>query len=148
MHEDLSSLAFVNGYLSVMALESQNIKARMLTHLQEIMEDGEAYGWPVVQYYHAAWLQHMEQGRVSWEDETTKLKLRRALVWHRVLLPTESSSAPSHPTRQQAAGDEAQSLTTRRLPAPHARWQHSLLSMFPTHLVLHPSPPSSTLAFS
>ena len=43
MYKDISSMAFVNEYLSVMALESQNVKSRMATHLQEIMEDGEAY---------------------------------------------------------------------------------------------------------
>ena len=38
VYEDLSSMVCVNGYLSVMPLESQDIKARMLTHLQEIMD--------------------------------------------------------------------------------------------------------------
>ena len=92
-------MAFMNGYLSVMALESQDIKPRMLTHLQEIMEDGEACGWPVIQSYHVAWLQHLEQCQATWEDKATKLKLIWALVWHQILLPTESSSAPSYPTR-------------------------------------------------
>ena len=62
MYYELSSMAFVNGYLSVMALESQQVKVRMLAHLQEMMEDGEAYGWPIVLSYHVAWLQHLEQG--------------------------------------------------------------------------------------
>ena len=52
VYEALSKLAFVNGYLSVLTLELKNIKARMLTDLQEVMEDGEPYGWPVVWSYH------------------------------------------------------------------------------------------------
>ena len=48
----------------------------MLTHLKEIMEDGEAYGWLVVWSYNVAWLQHLVQEQATWEDEATKLKLR------------------------------------------------------------------------
>ena len=39
-------MAFMNEYLSVMELESQDIKARMLTHLQEIMKVGRLMGGP------------------------------------------------------------------------------------------------------
>ena len=55
-------MAFVNGYLTVMAIESVQIKLRMLTHLQELMDDVQDYGWPTVKSYHATWLQHLEQG--------------------------------------------------------------------------------------
>ena len=61
MYEELSSMASVNGYLAVTALESEQIKGRMLSHLQEIMEDGEAYVWSIVRSYHVNWLQHLEQ---------------------------------------------------------------------------------------
>ena len=47
----------------------------MLDHLQELMEDGEHYGWPVVWGYHAAWLQYMEQGQEAWGNEAAKLQL-------------------------------------------------------------------------
>ena len=46
-----------------MAKEPEKIKTRMLTHLQEIMEDGQYYGWLVVKSYHMAWLQHLVQSR-------------------------------------------------------------------------------------
>ena len=55
-------MAFVNGYISVMAMEMEQVKVRMLSHLQEMMEDGEAYGWPAILSYDAAWLQHFEHG--------------------------------------------------------------------------------------
>ena len=45
------------------------LRDKMAIHLQEMMEDGETFGWPVVRAYHAAWLQVLapapEQGRVT-----------------------------------------------------------------------------------
>ena len=77
-------MAFVNGYLSIIARLMVTIRNQMATHLEELMEDGEIFRWPVVRAYHAAWLQHLEQGRATWADEGIKLKLRRALIWHGV----------------------------------------------------------------
>ena len=71
----------------------------MAIHQQEMMEDGETFRSPVVLAYHAAWHQHLEQGRATLEDKVIRLKLRRALVWHRVAPPTNPHpSAPSLPT--------------------------------------------------
>ena len=67
-------MGFVNGYLTVIARETENIKDRMLSHLQELMEDGQHYGWATVRSYHVALLQNLEQGQATWEDEETKLK--------------------------------------------------------------------------
>ena len=52
----------MNGYLSVMAKEMEQVKVRMLNHLQEMMEDRKAYGWPAVLLCATlgAWLSHME----------------------------------------------------------------------------------------
>ena len=72
----------------------------MSGHLQEMMEDGETFGWPVVRAYHAVWLQHLEQGRAMWHNETTKLKLRRALVWHRIAPSSQPRSTPASTTPQ------------------------------------------------
>ena len=83
VYEELDSMAFVNGYLTVMGRETHHVKSKMLSHLQERMEDGESYGWPAVHAYHATWLQHLEQGWVTWDDEVTKMKFCGALVWHR-----------------------------------------------------------------
>ena len=63
----------------------------MSAHLKEIMEDGETFGWPTVRAYNAVWLQHIEQGRATWDDETTWLKLHRSLMSHRMA----PSSRPS-----------------------------------------------------
>ena len=50
------SMAFVNGYLAVIARELEQINARMRTHLQELMEDGQHCGWLEVKSYHTSWL--------------------------------------------------------------------------------------------
>ena len=83
VYEDLSAMLFVNGYLEVLAMVKDDTEELMLSHLQELMANGEAYRWPVVLAYHAAWLQHLEQGRAAWTDLNAKLKLRQALVWQR-----------------------------------------------------------------
>ena len=64
----------------------------MLKHLQELMEDAEHYGWPILRAYHAAWLQHIEQGRAVWGDVSTKFRLQHVVVWHHVVTLVE----PSH----------------------------------------------------
>ena len=89
-----------------MVLDSDQVKERMLAHLQEMMEDGEAYNWSMARSYHVAWLQHVEQGQATWDDQATKFKLRRALIWHCILPPTKASSAPSQPSRQQSAANK------------------------------------------
>ena len=43
VYEHLSSMALVNVYVVVMPLESDQVKERMLVHLQEMMEDEEPY---------------------------------------------------------------------------------------------------------
>ena len=57
------------------------------------MEDGETFRWPMVRAYHT--VQQSEQGRtVTWNDEVTRLKLQRSLVWHRIA-PSSTSPKPS-----------------------------------------------------
>ena len=73
----------------------------MLHHLQELMEDAEAYGWKSVHSYHPAWLQQLVQGWTSLADEDKKLKLRRALVWHRV----QESTAIERVSQKMEQGD-------------------------------------------
>ena len=44
VYEDLSSMSFVNAYLEVLATMKDNTKELMLSHLHELMADGEAMG--------------------------------------------------------------------------------------------------------
>ena len=83
-------------------IDDQDTNGRILTHLQELLADGEAYGWPVVLVYHAAWLQHLQQGLAMWRDHNTKLKLRHALVWHRVTPNPKASATSAQPCKQPA----------------------------------------------
>ena len=88
-------MAFVNGYLTIMSLQKDAPRIKMAAHLQDMMEDGEIFGWPLVKVYHVVWFQHLNQGRVTWNDEATRLKLCRALVWHRIAPSPQASATPA-----------------------------------------------------
>ena len=47
----MSLALFSNGYLAIVAEESNSVKDIMLRHLQELFEDVEVYGWMVVREY-------------------------------------------------------------------------------------------------
>ena len=79
-----------------MAQQTFIIRNQMATHLQEQLGDGEIFRWPIVWAYHAAWLQHLEQYRATSADEGIKLKIRRALAWHRVAPPESSAPTSKH----------------------------------------------------
>ena len=88
-------MAFVTGLLTIMDLQSEALRRKMSAHLKEIMEDGETFGCPMGRAYHTVWLQHLEQGRATWDDEITRLKLHRALVWHRMAPSSQPSPTPA-----------------------------------------------------
>ena len=46
----------------------------MASHLEESMGDVELYGWERVRAYHRVWLNQLEQGRATWEDEEEKVR--------------------------------------------------------------------------
>ena len=100
VYKELSVMTFVRGYLILMDSQPQNIKALMDSHLTDLMENGEAYGWPVVRDVHSTWWQHIEMGRATWDDHATKLKLRRTLVWHPVASPMQGQSPNPYPKTQ------------------------------------------------
>ena len=74
--KNISSMAFVDGYIMVMTKELSRIRTFMLSHLQEVMEDGERYGCPAIRVCDATWLQHIEQCRAAWGDVEIKTNLR------------------------------------------------------------------------
>ena len=128
-------MAFVPGYLTVMDSQPQYTNALMDSHLQDLMEDGEAYGWPVVRDFHSTWLQYIEMERTTWDDHPTKLKLRCTIVWHRVASATQGSSPnrqpeteqPYHPAHRSSANPhpETQQPTTHPTTSKEhsAQWQ-------------------------
>ena len=99
-YESLSIMAFVNEFLTIMALQMGAVRIKMSAHLQEMMEHGETIGWPVVSAYHVLCLYHLEQCRAMWNDEATWLKMCRALVWHRMAPSSQPSATPTTTTPQ------------------------------------------------
>ena len=57
-----------------------------------------------------AWLQHIEQGRVAWGDESAKLRLRRTLVWHHAVAPIEVQQTYSTPYQLASIYQHRQNL--------------------------------------
>ena len=49
--------------------------------------------------------------QATWDDEVTRLKLRRALVWHRVAPPTKLHLSTNHPSNQPVAASRAPRCT-------------------------------------
>ena len=90
-YEDLSVPLFAQGYLIVIKGEKETVKAKMAAHLADLMGDAERYGWERVRAYHGVWLNQLELGRATWENEE-KVRFQCALVWHPT---TSASSAPS-----------------------------------------------------
>ena len=80
----------------------------MTWHFQECLENAEAYRWRSVKDYHSAWLQQLKQGRATWGDKSKKLKLMRALVWHKVAPISKPAADTATPSRQdtQAPGSK------------------------------------------
>ena len=58
-------MAFVNGYLSIIAQQTGIIINQSAIHWQELMADGKIFGWLLVQAYHAAWIHNLEQGTLG-----------------------------------------------------------------------------------
>ena len=44
--------SFVQVYLIIMRSEKETIRAKMASHLEELMGDAKLYGWNMVRVYH------------------------------------------------------------------------------------------------
>ena len=72
------------GYIQIMEVQNQDIRALMFTHFVEPMADGKLYAWEAAPAFHTVWLQQMEQGQVSRKDTELKLWFRCSLVWYNI----------------------------------------------------------------
>ena len=73
-YEGLTIPLFVSSYLAVMVVK-HSVYPLMIQHLQDLMSDValsdvELYSLEPVRTFHVIWLQQLEQGRVTWADET------------------------------------------------------------------------------
>ena len=77
-----------------MSAEDNSTKAKMLQHLDELMGDVDLYRLERVCTYHSVWLNQIQQGRYTWDDNEAKLQFRRVLVWH-VPIPAAATASSS-----------------------------------------------------
>ena len=80
-YEELSIPHFVQGHLIVMRGKKETITAKMASHLEELMGDSELYGWERVRAYDGVWLNQLQQGQESWQNEEN-IRYQHALIWH------------------------------------------------------------------
>ena len=115
-YEDLPTPLFVQQYLIVMKGEEEAIRAKMATHLEELMSDSELYGWDRVKAYHRVWLNQLEQGWAILEELDEKLRFRRAIIWHLATSASagHSTSMVSSTIKQQTLGFVYNSLASPR----------------------------------
>ena len=121
-YQDISVPQFVYGYMIVINTEEAGIKAKMYTHLNDLMSNAQLYGWKRTWNFHWVWLNQFEQGRCTWLDEEAKPQFCRSLIWH---LARTSPSCPnisrtSRRTRQhrnQASYNAAAKPGTNRCKA-------------------------------
>ena len=90
-YEELLIPLFVQGYLIVMRGEKEAVRAKMASHLEELMGESTLYSCERVRAYHGVWINQLEQGQASWENEEEKVRFRCALISH---LATSASAAP------------------------------------------------------
>ena len=85
--------------------------------------DGQQSGCTMLGY-HDAWLQHMEQGWLAWDEDIAKLKLWHVLVWNHGMPSTAPSQAYTAPSQaytapsQLASSHQPRKTSIRVMPAP------------------------------
>jgi hypothetical protein len=93
-YEALTWDKFVLGYLCVTQEADPKLQPLLYLHLRDMMEDAGIYGLEAVKAFHGVWLNHIEQGRATWQDEHTREKLRRQFVWNAP--QAAPKTAPAH----------------------------------------------------
>ena len=70
----------MQGYLIMMRSEKETVKAKNASLFEELMGDAELYGWERVRAYHGVWINKLEQGCTTLEEEEEKIKFQCVLV--------------------------------------------------------------------
>ena len=109
------SIPLVQGYLIVMRCEMEAVRAKMASHLEDLMGDLELYVWERVRAYHGVWLNQLEQGRATWEDEEDKVRFRMPLSGTRP--PPLHQQSPLQ-QRQVPRSSQSRPLSTMYQPGP------------------------------
>ena len=81
-YQDLSSEQFYMGYLAAIRRSHASLKDIMLHHLEMLSQDIVQFQFNTVRSFHAIWLQGIEEGEVSWADNTERDAMRRRFIWN------------------------------------------------------------------
>ena len=58
-YESMSSLAFVERYMTIMDMQPDSTRKHMWVDLRDLMRDAQHFGWPAGRIFHGVWLQHL-----------------------------------------------------------------------------------------
>ena len=96
---DLTPEHFVLGYIRAMQHENSNVKALMLSHIQDFMQDAMDYSWENARPFEKQLLQYLERDLLSWKanakDQRIPAHLRAArpfVRWSRTQATTSVKS--------------------------------------------------------
>ena len=72
-YRNMTEAYFVQGYIVVMSAEDNSTRSKMLQHLDELICDVDLYSWKCIHAYHGVWLNQIEQGRYTGDDNEAKM---------------------------------------------------------------------------
>lgn len=74
-YDSLSVPEFCYGHLTLaFSCKDQDVKQRMLQHLQQMMLDASQFDWELVKSFHAIFLQQLEQRQMEWDSDLGLLR--------------------------------------------------------------------------
>ena len=100
VYDDMSNEQWVQGMIACILEESDNkIRNQMLIHFSRLMQDAVELSLGTVRRAHAAVLQEIERGLVSWED-TENIEKCRSRYTQRLLQSVKSSPSQNSQSSQ------------------------------------------------
>ena len=105
--DELTWAQFFYGYVALSAKAEPDILPHRQAVLLELLDDAQEYQWEAVRRAHFAFLDQLEQGDITWDDEAARREIRRKLVWKHPLTTASVSStarAAKQPQAKQARG--------------------------------------------
>jgi hypothetical protein len=111
---DLISLPlFVKGFAKVTCTKDlHNVTARLAV-LEEVMEDAETHPWELVRSAHCVFLQQVETGTITWEDDAARQAIRRAHIH----IPALASASATTSRKSRPP--------TRKVKSPRATFEYN-----------------------
>ena len=130
-YEELSIPLFVHGYLIIMRNEKDSVRAKMASHLDELMDDVGLYSWDKVRAYHTVWLNQIEQKHANWEKDE-KMRFQHGFILPLTTLAQEAPPVQWHQAPESSTRWDSPIVPPSGLAPRHARPLIRGLALMPT----------------